>query len=68
MKKHPDSSLLQFNQVNKSALRSLTQHRYKSTKVSRVMVHIDYHVEVNKDSYLVRYTLIKQQIEAHVTG
>ena len=62
MKKHPGSRLSQLNAIDKSTLKSLPKHSYKFTKVSRVRVHIDYHVEVDK-----HYALIKQQLAEHVT-
>jgi len=33
-----------------------------------VTVHIDYHVEIEKHYYSVPHALVKQRIEAHITG
>ncbi len=68
MKKHPGTRLSQFIAIDKPVLKPLPKHAYKFTKVSRVRVHIDYHVEIDKHYYSVPYTLVKQQLEAHVTG
>ena len=68
MKNHPSSRLSQFNPMDKHALKSLPQHSYKFTKVSLVRIHIDYHIAVDKHYYSVPYILVKQQLEAHVTG
>lgn len=67
MKKHPGSRLSQFESIDKPALKALPQYAYTFTQVKKVRVHIDYHVEVEKHYYSVPYTLVKQQLEAHIT-
>lgn len=68
MKKLPGTRTSQFNAIDKPALKSLPKHNYTFTKVSKVRVHIDYHVEVDKHYYSVPFTLVKQKLEAHLTG
>ncbi len=68
MKKHPGSRLSQFEVIDKPALKPLPTQAYSYTLVKQVSVHIDYHVEVEKHYYSVPHTLIKQKLEAHVTG
>ena len=68
MKKHPGSRLSQFNAIDKPALKPLPTMAYTFTKVLKVRVHIDYHVEVDKHYYSVPFTLVKQRLEAQVSG
>jgi len=68
MKKHPGSRLEQFERIDKPALKPLPEQAYNYTLVKQVKVHIDYHVEVEKHYYSVPHSLIKQKLEAHVTG
>jgi transposase len=68
MKKHPGSRLSQFEALDKPALKSLPPMPYTYTQVKQVKVHIDYHIEVEKHYYSVPHSLIKQQLEAHITG
>jgi hypothetical protein len=68
MKKHPGTRLSQFETIDQPALKPLPAQSYIYTLVKQVRVHIDYHVEVEKHYYSVPYTLIKQKLEAHVTG
>jgi hypothetical protein len=60
--------LSQFEAIDQPALQPLPAQSYIYTLVKQVCVHIDYHVEVEKHYYSVPYTLIKQKLEAHVTG
>ena len=68
MKKHPGSRHSLFTAIDKPALKPLPQNTYQFTYVKKVRVHIDYHVEVEKHYYSVPYTLVKQRLEAHVSG
>ncbi len=68
MKKHPGSRLSQFEQLDKPALKSLPLEPYRYTLIKPVKVHIDYHIEIEKHYYSVPHSLIKQKLEAHVTG
>ncbi len=68
MKKRPGSRLSQFQQLDKPALKPLPRLPYRYTQVTQVRVQMDYHVEVGKHYYSVPYTLLKQKLEAHVSG
>jgi transposase len=68
MKKHPGSRLSQFELLDKPVLKSLPTIGYVYTQVKPVKVHIDYHVEVEKHYYSVPHSLIKQKLEAHISG
>jgi transposase len=67
MKKHPGSRYEQFVAIDKPVLKPLPQLSYRFTQIKKVRVHIDYHVEVEKHYYSVPYTLVKRQLEAHIT-
>ena len=68
MKQHPGSRYSQFKAIDEPALKPLPQQAYVFTQVKKVRVHIDYHVEVEKHYYSVPYALVKQQLEAHISG
>jgi len=68
MKKQPGSRQSQFETLDKPALKSLPSMAYTYTQVTRVRVHLDYHVEIEKHYYSVPHALIKQQLEAPITG
>lgn len=68
MKKKPGSRLSQFELLDKPVLKPLPDKAYIFTQIKQVKVHIDYHIEVEKHYYSVPHCLIKQKLEAHVTG
>ena len=68
MKKHPGSRWEQFERLDKPTLKPLPANAYIYTQVKIVRVHIDYHVEVDKHYYSVPHSLVKQKLEAHITG
>ncbi len=68
MKKHPGSRLSQFEALDKPVLKPLPTIAYTYTRVKPVRVHIDYHIEADKHYYSVPHTLIKQKLEAHISG
>ncbi|PSU41276.1 IS21 family transposase [Photobacterium frigidiphilum] len=68
MKQHPGSRQSLFMSIDKPALKPLPQNTYVYTQVKKVRVHIDYHVEVDKHYYSVPHSLVKQQLEARITG
>lgn len=68
LKKLPGSRQSQFEAIDKPALKPLPEQPYQFTQVKKVRVHLDYHVEIDKHYYSVPYTLLKQQLEAHITG
>ena len=57
-----------FKEIDQPALRRLPLQSYQYTYIKKVMVHVDYHVEIEKHYYSVPYGLIKQRLEAHVTA
>jgi len=68
LKKYPGSRLSQFETLDKPVLKALPLKSYVYTQIKQVRVHIDYHVEVDKHYYSVPHALIKQKLEAHITG
>ncbi|WP_435276639.1 IS21 family transposase [Psychrobium sp. nBUS_13] len=68
MRKQPGSRLSQFIEIDKPALKPLPITPYIYTQVKKVTVHIDYHIEVEKHYYSVPHSLIKQKLEAHISG
>ena len=68
LKQHPGSRASQFASIDRPALKPLPVRIYRYTHIKKVRVHIDYHVEVNKHYYSVPHTLVKQQLEAHISG
>lgn len=68
MKKHPSSRQSQFEAIDKPVLKPLSSVAYTYTRVKPVRVHLDYHVDIEKHYYSVPHTLIKQALEAHITG
>lgn len=68
LKQHPGCRASQFAHIDKPALKPLPARLYQYTQIKKVRVHIDYHVQVNRHYYSVPYALVKQQLEAHITG
>jgi len=68
MKKQPGSRQSQFKALDKPVLKPLPSVAYTYTQVKPVRVHLDYHVAIEKHYYSIPHTLIKQQLEAHITG
>ena len=56
-----------FNTIDLPVLKPLPLQSYQYTYIKKVLVHIDYHVEVEKHYYSVPYGLIRKRLEAHVT-
>jgi len=56
-----------FKSLDLPALKPLPLQSYQYTYIKKVMVNIDYHVEVEKHYYSVPYGLIRKRLEAHVT-
>lgn len=56
-----------FESIDRPALKPLPLQNYQYTYIKKVMVNIDYHVEVEKHYYSVPYGLIRKRLEAHVT-
>lgn len=55
-----------FSQIDRPALQALPYKPYQYTRIKKVRVHMDYHVDVDKHFYSVPYTLVKQTLEAHI--
>ncbi|GAA6170929.1 IS21-like element ISPsy14 family transposase [Colwellia sp. KU-HH00111] len=68
MQQYNESRLSLFQRLDRPALKSLPEDTYQFTFVKKVRVNIDYHVEIEKHYYSVHYTLVKKQLEAHVSG
>ncbi|MCL4164131.1 UNVERIFIED_CONTAM: hypothetical protein GTU68_045791, partial [Idotea baltica] len=68
MKQYNTSRAVLFAQLDKPALQPLPAQAYQYTYVKQVRVNIDYHVEIDKHYYSVPYSLVKKQLDAHVTG
>lgn len=56
-----------FAQVDKGALQALPLQAYQFTRIKKVRVHMDYHIEFDKHYYSVPHTLLKQTLEVHVS-
>ena len=56
-----------FEQLDRPVLRPLPAQRYEIGHWKGCTVHIDYHVEIEKNYYSVPYTLIHAKVEARFT-
>lgn len=57
-----------FEELDRPALRPLPSTKYEYAEWKKVRAHIDYHVQVDKHYYSVPYQLVKQELEARLTG
>lgn len=57
-----------YERIDHPALRPLPATRFEPFEWSRLTVHIDYHVVVEKHYYSAPYTLIGERVEARWTG
>ena len=60
------SRLLLFEELDQPALRPLPARRYELGEWSAVKANIDYHVQVDRHSYSVPYTLTLKEIEVRL--
>lgn len=67
-KKLPGSRRSQFEQLDRSLLQPLPQHRYEYQHIKKARVHIDYHIDYEHHYYSVPYTLLKQEVEVHANA
>ena len=67
-RKLPGSRRLQFEQVDRPALRPLPAKPYVFAEWKTVRVHIDYHVEVDRHYYSVPYALARRQLDVRLTA
>ncbi|MGR5165483.1 IS21 family transposase [Vibrio owensii] len=68
MQKLKSSRYELFTQLDKPELNALPQQAYQYTYVKKVRVHMDYHVELEGHYYSVPYRLLREQLEAHISG
>lgn len=66
-KKLPGCRTELFARVEKSSLKPLPQHSYELARWKKVVVNIDYHVEVDGHYYSAPYTLIRQELMVRYT-
>ena len=66
--KLPGSRRELFETLDRPAMRALPGSAYEYAEWKKVRVNIDYHVAIDKHYYSVPYQLVKQQLEARVTG
>jgi len=57
-----------FEELDKPALKPLPQVPYELAYWKKAMVHIDYHVEVERHYYSVPYTLVKKKLDIRYTA
>lgn len=57
-----------FAQLDQPELKPLPQSPYHYTYVKKARVHMDYHVELEGHYYSVPYRLLREQVEAHISG
>ncbi|CAK1784343.1 transposase [Vibrio crassostreae] len=68
MQKLKSSRYELFTQPDKPELNALPRQTYHYTYVKKVRVHMDYHVELDGHYYSVPYRLLREQLEAHISG
>lgn len=68
MKQYNESRRSLFERLDKPVLRALPHCAYQYTYIKRVKVNIDYHIEIDKHYYSVPHSLVKQTLEAHISG
>jgi transposase len=66
--KLPGSRKSNFEEIDKPALKPLPHQPYELAYWKKSMVHIDYHVEVEKHYYSVPYSLVKKKIDVRYTA
>jgi transposase len=66
-KKLPGSRREWFEKIDRPALRPLPRHPYEFAEWKKVLVNIDYHVEIEGHYYSVPYALARKELEARYT-
>jgi transposase len=66
-KKLPGTRRELFEQLDRPALRPLPAQAYELAEWKKVLVNIDYHVEVDGHYYSVPYQLVRKSLEARFT-
>lgn len=67
-KKLPGSRQELFEQLDRPALQPLPAQAYEFAQWKKVLVNIDYHVEVEGHYYSVPYQLVRRQLEARYSA
>lgn len=66
-KKLPGCRQSRFEDIDKPALKPLPATPYELAYWKKAMVHLDYHIEVEKYYYSVPYTLVKKKLDIRYT-
>lgn len=66
--KLPGSRKSRFEKIDKPALKPLPSEPYELAYWKKAMVHIDYHVEVERHYYSVPYSLVKKKLDVRYTA
>ena len=66
--KRPGSRRSLFEELDRPALRPLPRERFVYADWKRVRAHIDYHVTIDAHHYSVPYQLVKEVLDARITG
>ncbi|NOQ45860.1 MAG: IS21 family transposase, partial [Desulfobulbaceae bacterium] len=66
--KLPGSRKSRFEEIDKPALKPLPSEPYELAYWKKAMVHIDYHVEVERHYYSVPYSLVKKKLDVRYTA
>jgi len=66
--KLPGSRKSRFEEIDKPALKPLPAVPYELAYWKKAMVHIDYHVEVERHYYSVPYNLVKKKLDVRYTA
>ncbi|HEX3524345.1 MAG TPA: hypothetical protein VHT52_19935 [Stellaceae bacterium] len=57
-----------FDELDRPALLPLPDEPYEYAEWKRCRVNLDYHVEIAKHYYSVPHSLVRQEVEAHITA
>ncbi len=66
-KKLPGSRRELFEQLDRPALRPLPAHAYEFAEWKKVLVNIDYHIDIEGHYYSAPYALVRKSLEARYT-
>jgi len=57
-----------YETIDKPALKPLPVHRFEYAEWKKLMVNVDYHVEVEHHYYSVPHQLVKKQVDVRITS
>ncbi len=57
-----------YETIDKPALKPLPVHRFEYAEWKKLMVNIDYHIEVEHHYYSVPHQLVKKQVDVRITN